>query len=91
LDGKIHIYAYSYANTKRIIQDICVVEKDKEYKFIIKIKSGRAIFTVIDREYNLKQAIQPAPRNRLFGYHLWPYFGGNKTAPKDIFIELNEF
>lgn len=91
LDNQIHIYAYSYINAKRVIQEICVIEKDKTYKFIIKVKDGKAVFTVIDGNYNLKQAIQPALKNRHFGYQLWPYFGGNKTAPKDIFIELIEF
>lgn len=89
-EGKIHIYAYSYVNSKRISQEICLVDKDKEYNFIIKVKDGRAVFSVIDEESNIKQVIQPAPLNRFIGYHLWPYFGGTKTAPQDIFIELIE-
>ncbi len=91
LDDKIHIYAYSYVNKQRLIDEICVVEKDKEYKFIIKINKGKTYFSVIDEEYNIKQAVQSASLTNFFGYRLWAYFGGNKTAPKDIFIELIEF
>jgi len=88
LDNNIHIYAYSYVNTKRIIDEICVVETNKPYKFIIKLKDGKAIFTVLDKDYVLKQVIQPILKNKYLGYRLWPYFGGNNTAPKDIFIEI---
>jgi|ERR1035437_1302435 hypothetical protein len=91
LDDKIHIYAYSYINSQCVIDEICIIEKDKEYKFIIKINNGKAFFSVIDEEYCIKQVIQSAPLNKFIGYHLWPYFGGNKTPPKDIFIELIEF
>lgn len=90
LDGKIHIYAYSYINSKRVIDEICVIENNKKYKFIINIKNGKAIFTIVDDNYNLKQVIQLAPSKKIFGYHLWPYFGGNKTAPNDIFIKFNK-
>ena len=87
-DGKIHIYAYSYINGKRTIDEICVVEQDLEYKLMIRIKNGKVIFSVIDNEYNIKQAVQFSSNKRLLGYCLWPYFGGNKTASKNINIEI---
>ena len=90
-DGQIHIYAYSYVKGERIIQEICCVEIDKEYKFLIRIKNGKIIFTIIDENHQIKQSVQKVSSSRFFGYCLWPYFGGNKTAPKNISIELNEF
>lgn len=89
IDNEIHIYAYSYVKGKRLIDEICVIDNNVEYKFIILIKNGRAVFTVISPELAIKQAIHPAPSSRMFGYSLWPYFGGNKVAPHDINIEFN--
>jgi hypothetical protein len=91
LDGKIHIYAYSYLNGDRIIDYICNIGINNQYKFIISNKNNNAIFTVIDSESNITQVIQKTSNNSFLRYNLWPYFGGNKTAPKDIFIELIKY
>ena len=88
LENKIHIYAYCYVNGERVIKDICVVDTNAEYKFIIKLNKGKCIFSVIDSTYKLNLSIIDIPTKKVFGYELWPYFGGNKTAPQKIDIEL---
>lgn len=90
LDGKIHIYSYSYINGERIINEICTVNTNKEYKFIIHINGSKCLFTIIDEHHNLYQRIISIPIKSIFGYSLWPYFGGNKTAPHKMTIELGE-
>lgn len=88
LDNKIHIYAYSYIKGVRVINEICVIENDKEYRFIIRINGNKVLFSVISEDYNINQVTQSAPTNKFFGYCLWPYFGGNKAAPHKISIDL---
>lgn len=88
LNDKIHIYGYSYINGVRVIDEICEVDIDKEYTLLIRTKNGKVIYTVIDSEYQMKQAVQKITTKKIFGYNLWPYFGGNKTSPKNMLIEL---
>lgn len=91
LDGKIHIYAYSYINSIRQIDEICSINTNQEYKFIIKVNKNKVIFSVINDKFILTQIVQTMeklPKNNIIKYTLWPYFGGNKIAPKNILIEL---
>lgn len=93
IDGKVHIYAYAYINSGRIITEICVININEEHRFTIFISNnGKCIFTVIDSLDKINQAIVMVPKSKqkLFGYKLWPYFGGNKTAPQKIEIKLIE-
>ena len=88
LNNKIHIYAYSYINKVRVINEICVIDTDKEYRFIIRINKGKVLFSVIGEDYSIKQVSQAYLTNNFFGYTLWPYFGGNKKAPHKMLIKL---
>lgn len=88
IDGQIHIQAYSYIDKKRVIEDVCIIEPDKEYKFIISLKGSKAIFTIIDGNYEIKQIVIPTTPKKVWGYKLWPYFGGTKVAPQTIHISL---
>lgn len=88
LDGVIHIYAYSYIDSVRRFEEICTIDIDKEYKFIVKLKNGYALFTIIDDSFHIKQALHPYKQKNSLGYCLWPYFGGNNRAPQSITIEL---
>ncbi len=55
-----------------------------------KIKGGKCVYTIIDEHYIIQQSILEVPNKNIIGYHLWPYFGGNKTSPQDIFIKIEE-
>jgi hypothetical protein len=93
LDGKIHIYAYAYVNGERIITEICKIKINEEHRFTIFMNNtGKCVFTVIDSSDNIHQAIVMGHKHKekLFGYKLWPYFGGNKPAPQKIEIDLIE-
>ena len=90
LNNKINLYAYSYINGERIIQNLCVVETNQEYKCIININNSKVIFTVIDSESNINQVIQPITPKKVIGYKLWPYFGGTQIASHNMVIELTE-
>jgi hypothetical protein len=90
LDNVIHIYAYTYVNKVRVITEIGTVKLNEHYKFIINIKKGKCVYTVIDSDYNIQQNILQVPNKKIRGYSLWPYFGGNKTAPKEIQFDMEK-
>ncbi len=88
LNDKIHIYSYCYINGNRLISEICSIKINEHYKFIIYLNGSKCIFTVVDPYLGIKQDIIQVPYKKVFGYKLWPYFGGNKSAPQNINIEL---
>lgn len=88
IDDSIKIYAYTYVDGKRIIKTLGTVEINKTYKFIITINHDILTYKVISENNRKQEVIMLIPNRKLFGYTLWPYFGGNKTAPKNIFIKL---
>ncbi len=88
---KIEIVGYEYVNKLRIPTiPICDVELNTWYKYELKFKGG--VFNEI--EYYVTDGtkqhgtVHPIVlRNRFnWGYRLYLYFGGNKTAPHDIII-----
>jgi len=90
LDGKINIYSYSYVNKKRVIKQLCIIEPEKRYKFSIIVKGSNTFFNILDDDYILSQVVVPMGfEKKVWGYKLWPYFGGNKVSPQTIHITLN--
>ncbi len=90
LNNEIHIYAYLYVEGKRIINEIGVIKINETHKFIIYLNGSKCIFSVTDSKLNLKQVIFNVKNKKVFGYNLWPYFGGNKTATQNINIEMTK-
>ena len=95
LDGvNIELLTYSYNNGNRIINESNVLGLVKpNEKFYV---------TIIDQEDNYKYTFQKEnskdvtvfdPKKRdwfIFHYYLYPYFGGNKTAPHDMKISIKK-
>jgi hypothetical protein len=90
--NQIELSAYCYIDGQRIIKSIAFVEFNKPYNIHISIGSGCYYFDVIAphvREYeshgnvavehNLKRKLQ---------YRLSVYFGGNRTSPGAMTINL---
>lgn len=90
LDNKIHVYSYCYIDGKRISNEIGVVNINEQHIFTIYVNHDECVFTVIDDNDKIQQDIIKITNRKIFGYRLWPYFGGNKTAPKKIKIDLEE-
>lgn len=102
IDGKIHIQSYSYINKIRIIKDICVIKPETKYKFTIFTNDPGTnvtftVVTAVDGVYSeMEVGSVTIPTNcrggseMVFGYKLWPYFGGTKVAPQEINILLNK-
>ncbi len=90
--NKIEIFAYIYSNTKRIIQSIGEIDLNKEYKFeILLYNDSMYQFIILENERILfDKIVNRGETKHKIGYQLYPYFGGNRTAPHDIKIILKE-
>ncbi len=87
-NGKqIVIYAYAYAGTQRIILPIDSVKIGKSFYCSIEAIEGNYHFAVADKKLTI-----PRFCNSYSGsfYKLFPYFGGDETAPHDIRIYIRE-
>lgn len=90
LNGKIQIYAYCYVDGKRIIKEITSIESGKEYNFTILNKDDKFVFVITSNNLmELYQVSIPKTIEGCCGYMLWPYFGGNKSAPHNMSISIS--
>ena len=89
-NNKIKLSLYCYNDSKRSMIDICNVDINNIIKLNFEYDSKKlqivAIVEVKDATYMVTHPFK-MPKFKL-GYHLWPYFGGNKTAPHEIHIWL---
>lgn len=82
-EDALRIYAYVYANGQRTAQSITAVKLGEENEYQISIGPQGYTFTV-----NGKHATRVAGGcpGSSFRYRLYPYFGGDETAPHPIRI-----
>lgn len=89
-NGTIKLSLYCYNRGKRISTDICNVgiNNTVKLKFDYDSKNSHILATVEvnNSTYIINQTFK-MPKIKL-GYYLWPYFGGNKSAPHEIHIWL---
>ena len=87
LGGKLEILAFTHLNGQFHFEKIRDIEIGKEYQceillgktYVFTCAGGGEIGQVeMDRW-------EPAKGSR---YYLWPYFGGDETAPHDIFVKI---
>ena len=92
--GEIMIYAYWYANGQRRSLYIGNIYHNEYYNFEIIIGTPIVAFTVsqpgaVFREGRKSAFVNYAIPRWLIGHFMWPYFGGNNTAPHDMSIDLD--
>ena len=87
LSGKILLSAYCYIDGQRVIEEIGEVSplqpcwatiRDRGFAYDFRLELGSETWT---RSVRKEQAWRP-------GVQLWPYFGGNRTAPHKMVIWL---
>lgn len=95
LDGKhIQIVTYSYNDGVRSLDDIDVLGEvlpDEEFKCRISDEENSYMYTfvILDRPDTLRIARDKKEKDWfIFHYLLYPYFGGNRTAPHNMKINL---
>jgi hypothetical protein len=91
LDGKIILHGYWYSNGKRNNLFITRVNVEEECILGIVVESDNTTFTCKKTATGAVTKIK-VYRSKKFqpGYTLWPYFGGNNTAPHDMEISMTK-
>lgn len=86
MDNNLEILAYTYVNGKRNFQYITSVALNKEYTYSLTLAPEQYIFSVGKVTVTMERHCT----GKASGYKLYPYFGGDETAPHDITILIEE-
>ena len=89
----LRLYAYSYANSIRYSKEICVVPINTDLNCSIKLSGSlytcTVSFVVNGITQTFSTTITRGPlTTSASGYQQYPYFGGNETAPQNIYINI---
>jgi len=85
-NGKsLTLFAYCYTDGIRSITPLTSVHLNKEYFCSVKLTQTHYEFTVEDLHMLI---LRNSSDSIINGHHLYPYFGGDETAPHDINIFL---
>ena len=83
----LRLYAYVYNAGVRSSQEIGAVSIGSEHSCSIKVVGNQYQFTVDKLSITMPRSSQTTQAE---GYRLFPYFGGDETAPHDIHIVIHE-
>ncbi len=83
----LRLFAYIYNNGMRSSKQLGVINIGTEYNCAIKVSDSTYIFKLDDKAQTMKRS-STTPKGK--GYKLYPYFGGNETAPHNIHIWIDE-
>jgi hypothetical protein len=86
-NDNLEIHAYSYVKGKRDSKFIQKIDQNKYYDMRIETDGSEYVFSIDGQE----SVRLPRGCSQKFNvkYKLYPYFGGDETAPHDIRIELD--
>jgi hypothetical protein len=82
-DGALHLYGYIYNEGKREMKQLGRIPIGEEIACILAVTPTQYIFHYGDISETLPRS-STTPKAK--GYLLYPYFGGDETAPHDINI-----
>ena len=83
--GALRLYAYAYINGVRMSQEITPVSTNEEIICSIILSGNESIFSVNNLRVSMPRAVNSLITS---GYLLYPYFGGDETAPAQICIYI---
>jgi hypothetical protein len=87
-NGKaIVLYAYAYVNKERMIKTLASVFINEPIQCSIRAEGEKYYFEVNGHKDSLPRHCGDYQGSR---YRLYPYFGGDETAPHDISIKITE-
>jgi hypothetical protein len=84
----IEIWAYIYDKGKRIQIALKHIKIDQLYYMRIESHNKELIFKTANETLMTKKISFNLANHLHWGYYLYPYFGGNKTSPKEMDIHL---
>jgi hypothetical protein len=86
-ENALRLFAYTYNNGERASKELAAIPVGKEVHCTIKVNGEWYIFTVDEKQESmLRQSTTPTAK----GYQLYPYFGGDETAPHEMRILIRE-
>ncbi len=86
-DGALRLFGYVYNNAVVSYEELGPVSIGTEHSCSIKITPGSYIFSVNGISKTMPRL---STTIKAKGYKLFPYFGGDETAPHDISIWIKE-
>jgi hypothetical protein len=85
-NNRLEILGYVYNGGQWAYKYITSIELDKPYTYELSLQSQAYIFRVNGSEVTLPRSCS----GQGSGYMLYPYFGGDETAPHDITIRIRD-
>ena len=86
-DNALRLFAYVYNNGVRASKELGIVKIGSENNCSIKVNPKSYVFTLNGIVDSLPRTSTTVKAN---GYKLYPYFGGDETAPHTIYIWIKE-
>ena len=86
-DNKLRLFGYVYNYGEVVSEEICSVNIGAEINCAIIVKGNNYQFNVNDEKLKLPRSSTTV---QAIGYKLFPYFGGDETAPHDITIDIKD-
>jgi len=83
----LRLYAYTYCNGTRDFKEITTVDIGAGVMCGIKVSGSEYIFSVDKMIVTMPRAVQSTVAS---GYQLYPYFGGDETAPARIQVQIQD-
>lgn len=87
MNGEMRLHAYCYVSKERMFKELGTVPLNKKIRCSIEVLPGKYIFTVNGKKDTMLRASQESESR---GYMLFPYFGGDESAPHDIHIKIKD-
>ncbi|MBT1695655.1 hypothetical protein KK083_02125 [Fulvivirgaceae bacterium PWU4] len=85
-EGKLEIWAYAYNNGERKLALVDSMKLNQSATFEISFGENVYVFKVGNKTVQLPRACS----GKASGYRLYPYFGGDETAPHNITIQIKD-
>lgn len=82
-DHALRLFAYTYNNGEMSSRELTTIPIGVEIKCSIKVAGNSYVFIVNDITETMQRS---STLTSAKGYQLYPYFGGDETAPHDVHI-----
>ncbi|MEJ7627711.1 MAG: hypothetical protein WKF35_12665 [Ferruginibacter sp.] len=86
-DDSLRLFAYTYFNGQRLSEEICAVIIGETIDCSIEITGNSYHFKVNQSTLKMDRALNT---DFASGYQLYPYFGGDETAPHSVSIMIRD-
>jgi hypothetical protein len=87
-NNALRLFGYVYNNKVISKSEIMVIKIGTLYQCSIRVTADKYLFTVDEKTVLIPRSSTTITGS---GYKLYPYFGGDETAPHDIHIWIKEY